>query len=98
MRPCQTTELRPEFGRLRDVELAYGLKRGTTYNLLSSGRIRGCVLRVKGKKSGVRLIDMESVGQNIRAQMDQQNVAAYPSPSLKSTKAEKSKLASDSVS
>src|SRR5664279_2706845 len=97
VRPCQTTELKPEFGRIRDVELAYGLKRGTTYNLLSSGRIRGCVLRVKGKKSGVRLIDMESVGPYIRAQMDQQNIAADSSPSLKSTKAEKSQAASDSV-
>ena len=85
--PCQTTELKPEFGRIRDVERVYGLKRGTTYNLLSSGRIRGCVLRVKGKKSGVRLIEMDSVGQYIRAQMDQQNNVAESSPSLKSTEA-----------
>lgn len=84
---CQTTEAKPEFGRLRDVERVYGLKRGTTYNLLSSGRIRGCVLRVKGRKSGVRLIEMDSVGQYIRAQMDQQNNAGDSSLGFKSLEA-----------
>ena len=97
VRPCQTTELKPEFGRIRDVERVYGLKRGTTYNLLASGRIRGCVLRITGKTAGVRIIDMDSVGRYIRAQMDQQNDATDTSPSLKSTKAEKSQVASDSV-
>jgi hypothetical protein len=84
---CQTTQLKPEFGRIRDVEHLYGLKRGTTYNLLASGRIRGCTLRVKGKKSGVRLIDLESVGQYIRAQMDQQNNAADSGLGFKSLEA-----------
>jgi hypothetical protein len=60
----------PEFGRLADVQRIYGLKRGTCYNLLHDGKIRGCLLRVRGKKSGVRLFEMESVRQFIRTQMD----------------------------
>lgn len=60
----------PEFGRLADVQRLYGLKRGTCYNLLAAGKIRGCLLRVKGKKSGVRIFDMASVRACIVEQMD----------------------------
>jgi hypothetical protein len=96
--PCHTTELKPEFGRIRDVERLYGLKRGTTYNLLASGHIRGCVLRVKGKQSGVRIIDLESVRSYIRGQMDQQMNATDSSPSFKSTQAGQALITSGSVS
>lgn len=60
----------PEFGRLADVQRQYGLKRGTAYNLLLDGKIKGVLLRVRGKKSGVRLIDMASVRDFIRTQME----------------------------
>jgi hypothetical protein len=60
----------PEFGRLRDVERIFGIKRGTAYTLLRDGKIKGCLLRVRGQKSGVRLIDLASVGAFIRAQME----------------------------
>lgn len=59
----------PEFGRIRDVERLFGLKRGTCYNLLRDGKIRGVVLRVRGKQSGVRLIDLDSVRAFIKSQM-----------------------------
>jgi len=39
----------------------FGIKRGTAYNLLADGKIRGVLLRVRGAKSGVRLFDVESV-------------------------------------
>jgi hypothetical protein len=64
-----TTRLTPEFGRMRDVETLYGLKRGTTYNLLNDGKIRGCVLRVRGQRTGVRLIDLASVREYIVSEM-----------------------------
>ena len=70
--PGNCTGSTPEFGRLADVQRLYGLKRGTCYNLLASGKIRGCLLRVKGKKSGVRLLDLGSVRNLIREQMDAQ--------------------------
>ena len=56
----------PEFGRLRDVHRLFGLTRGTVYNLLARGRIRGVNLRVTGRKSGCRLIDLASVREYIR--------------------------------
>jgi transposase len=59
----------PEFGRAADVQKHFGIRRGTAYNLLREGKIRGVLLRIKGKKSGVRLFEMESVRQLIRAQM-----------------------------
>jgi hypothetical protein len=67
--PGQTTGAEPEFGRIGDVERLYGLKRGSTYNLLAAGKIRGCLLRIKGKKSGVRLIHLRSVREFIDSQM-----------------------------
>jgi hypothetical protein len=61
----------PEFGRATDLQKIFGLRRGTIYNLLRAGRIRGCLLRVKGKKSGVRLFDIQSVRQFIINQMQE---------------------------
>lgn len=63
----------PEFGRFRDVERCYGVKRGTAYNLLRDGKIKGVLLRVRGKKSGVRLISMQSVREFINSMMTEQN-------------------------
>ncbi|MHC1764728.1 MAG: hypothetical protein AB9869_10565 [Verrucomicrobiia bacterium] len=51
----------PEFGRVTDCTRLFGLKRGTLYNLLADGKIKGVLLRVRGQKSGVRLIDLQSV-------------------------------------
>jgi hypothetical protein len=62
------TNLPPEFGRVADVTRHFGIKRGTAYNLLADGKIKGCLLRVRGKTSGVRLIDMASVRTYIRSQ------------------------------
>ena len=72
--PGDTTQAAPEFGRLRDVERLFGLRRGTTYNLLKDRKIRGCLLRVRGSKSGVRLIHLESVRDYIRCAMNDQTI------------------------
>ena len=60
-----------EFGRVADVQRVYGLRRGTLYNLLNAGKIKGCLLRVKGDKSGVRLFSMGSVRDYILTEMAQ---------------------------
>ncbi len=60
----------PEFGRVADVQKLYGIKRGSLYSLLADGKIKGVLLRVRGQKSGIRLIDLASVGAFIRAQME----------------------------
>lgn len=70
-----TTGLAPEFGRWRDVERLYGIKRGCLYALLSDGRVKGCLLRVRGQKSGVRLIDLGSVRDYIRHCQTEQEAA-----------------------
>lgn len=67
--PGNFTGTMPEFGRCADVQRIYGLRRGSLYNLLRIGKIRGCLIRIKGKKSGVRLWDMASIGNFIRGQM-----------------------------
>lgn len=64
------TSVTQEFGRTGDVQKIFGLKRGTTYNLLADGKIKGVLLRVRGNKSGVRLFDMESVREFIRRSMN----------------------------
>jgi hypothetical protein len=59
-----------EFGRTPDLKNQFGLARGTAYNLLNLGKIKGVVLRVRGQKSGVRLWDMASVRDYIRGEME----------------------------
>lgn len=60
------TGTQPEFGRWQHLDQQFGIKRGTAYNLLGEGKIRGCLLRVKGQKSGVRLFDLGSVRDYIK--------------------------------
>ncbi len=64
------TDTNSEFGRVADVTRLFGLRRGTLYALLRTGKVRGVLLRVQGRKSGVRLFDMASVREFIRAEMD----------------------------
>lgn len=71
-----TSGVTPEFGRIRDVQRLYGLKRGTIYNLLADRKIRGCVLRVRGQKSGVRLIHLASVRDLILESMQEAEATA----------------------
>jgi hypothetical protein len=66
VRPGDFTSVTPEFGRTPDVTRAFGLRRGTIYNLAADGKIRGVLLRSRGQKSGCRLWDMESIRQYIR--------------------------------
>ena len=53
----------PEFGRWRDVERLFGIKRGTLYNLMAEGKVKSLVLRRKGNLHGCRLIHLASVSQ-----------------------------------
>jgi hypothetical protein len=56
-----------KFGRFPDVEHRYGLKRSKCYELNSAGLIKSAVIKKKGARSGVRLIDFESVENFLRA-------------------------------
>ncbi len=60
----------PEFGRLADVQRLFGLKRGFTYELINSGKIKSVCLRKPGAKTGCRLIHLQSVRDYLMAQME----------------------------
>jgi hypothetical protein len=70
VQPGNFTDVMPEFGRTADLQKHFGIRRGTAYNLLAAGKIRGVLLRVKGKKSGCRLFDMGSVRDLLRREME----------------------------
>ena len=57
-----------EWGRFDDIERVFGLRRSTTYNLLRQGVIRSAAVRRKGARNGVRLIDLQSVRDFLKAQ------------------------------
>ena len=60
----------PEWGRTEDVARHFGIKRGTLYNLHAAGKVRGKVLRVRGKLTGVRLWELQSIREFINSQPD----------------------------
>jgi hypothetical protein len=61
-----------EFGRTKDVERVFSVKRGTLYNAEKLGLVRGVLLRLRGQKSGVKLWDMRSIERWIRGEMEKQ--------------------------
>jgi phage terminase Nu1 subunit (DNA packaging protein) len=60
---------RKEFGRTKDVEHVFSIKRGSLYNAEKLGLVKGVLLRLQGQKSGVKLWDMRSVEEWIRNEM-----------------------------
>jgi len=65
----------PEFGRWRDVERHFGIKRGTLYNLINEGKIKSVMLRRKGNVHGCRLIHLASISEYLNSMMNQQQGA-----------------------
>ncbi len=72
---CDNMSTSAEWGRLRDLERLFGLRRGTVYTLLRDGKIKGCLLRIRGQQSGVRLIHLQSVRDYINTQMQESHQA-----------------------
>ena len=65
----------PEFGRWRDVQRLYGIKRGTLYNLMADGKVKSVVLRRKGNIHGCRLFHLASVSQYLNGLLQEQKGA-----------------------
>ena len=63
----------PEFGRWRDVERLFGIKRGTLYNLIEEGCVKSVTLRLKGNIHGCRLFYLPSVREYLHRLMNEQN-------------------------
>lgn len=70
--PIETGEsvsILPEFGRVPDVERIFGLKRGLTYRAIKNADIKSVVIREKGKKTGARLVHLQSVRDWLNKQL-----------------------------
>jgi hypothetical protein len=72
-----TSSVFPEFGRWRDVQRLFGIKRGTLYNLMAEGKVKSVVLRRKGNVHGCRLFHLASVSEYINSLMQEQNGGAH---------------------
>jgi len=70
--PGDFSDTAKEFGRTKDVERIFSVKRGTLYNAEKLGLVRGVLLRLRGQKSGVKLWDMRSIERWIRGEMEKQ--------------------------
>ena len=68
--PGDFSDTAKEFGRTKDVECIFSVKRGTLYNAEKLGLVRGVLLRLRGQKSGVKLWDMRSIENWIRGEME----------------------------
>lgn len=64
-----TSQTLPEFGRVNDVQILFGLKRGICYRLIKDGKIKSVLIREPGNIQGVRLIHLASVRDYINSQM-----------------------------
>jgi hypothetical protein len=71
----------PEFGRVRDVEHHFGIKRGILYRKIGDGTIRSISLREPGRKFGIRLIHMASVRAWLLQELETQNHKQFHSAS-----------------
>lgn len=60
-----------EFCRPADVRQLFGIGRSYCYQLIQAGAIRSTCLRQRGKRTGVRLIDVASVREYLRGQFNQ---------------------------
>jgi hypothetical protein len=58
----------PEFCRPADCRRLFGIGRSYVYQLIQSGDVRSVSVRKRGAKTGIRLLDVESVRAFIRGQ------------------------------
>ena len=62
-----------EFGRARDVELRFSIKRGLLYRWLREGKIRSISLREPGRKFGPRIFWMPEIRAILLKKLAAQN-------------------------
>lgn len=62
-----------EFGRARDVEIQFSIKRGLLYRWLREGKIRSISLREPGRKFGPRIFWMPEIRALLLKKLDEQN-------------------------
>jgi hypothetical protein len=70
VRAGDTGGMEPEFARLPDIQRLFGIKRGTAYNLLAAGKIKGVSLREPGQRHGCRLVHVASVRAFLNSKLE----------------------------
>ncbi len=76
VQPGWHAQVAPEFLRTEDVRRVFGIKRGSLYGLAKLGRIKSCLLRIRGNKLGVRLWSADSIRDYIRRQMEEARLSS----------------------
>jgi hypothetical protein len=56
-----------EWARIPDVDRMFGIRRSKLYELITSGAVVSSCIRRKGAKTGVRVVNVESVREFLRA-------------------------------
>ena len=60
-----------EYLRIPDLDRIFGIKRGHAYSLIKEGKIKTACLRLRdGNKTGVRLVDAQSVREYIKSNLE----------------------------
>jgi len=55
-----------EYGRFDDLQRRFGIRRSTAYELIAAKKIKSVAVKKKGSRSGIRLIDFNSVREFLR--------------------------------
>jgi hypothetical protein len=69
VKPGWTSQVAPEFLRTDDVRKVFGIRRGSLYGLAKLGKVKSCLLRIRGNRLGVRLWSVDSIRACIEQQM-----------------------------
>ena len=72
----------PEFGRWRDVQRLFGIKRGTLYNLVAEGRVKSISMRRKGNAHGCRLFYLPGISHYLNSLMLEQHCNQVAPPRI----------------
>ncbi|MEK7677036.1 MAG: hypothetical protein AAB676_14490 [Verrucomicrobiota bacterium] len=70
VKPGDASNLAPEFLRTDDVRKIFGIRRGSLYGLAKLGKVKSCLLRIRGNRLGVRLWSVDSIRGLIREGME----------------------------
>ena len=68
--PGKVSSLPPEFCRPADCRRLFGLTRTFVYELIKVRKIKSFCLRKPGKRTGIRLVYVESVREFLRSEME----------------------------
>ena len=71
---------RVEYGRFADLERYFGIKPSAAYELIGRGKIKSAVIKKKGARSGIRVINLESFANSseVLSNADEHRASTVP--------------------